>query len=327
MALSDAEGTVLAANPAYCALYGRAPEELIGHSFALIFPEAERAEAMAQYDAVFTAPAPPQSYETRVLRPDGSERVVEARADFLIRDGQRVAMISAIRDVTARKRLDQAQQDFVAMASHDLASPLTVLRARAQLMLRRRSFDEESLHAILEQTTRMDRLITDLRELAQVEGGGLLLHREPVDLVVLGEQAVERTLTLGTGHRVRLEGPAEPVIVAGDADRLSQVLDNLLGNAVKYSDQGGDIVVRVEGTAGQAYLSVADEGPGIPADVLPHLFERFYRGQHADGEGGLGLGLYISRMLVEAHGGRIRVASEPGAGSTFTMTLSRVGGT
>ncbi len=319
MALSDPEGIVLAVNPAYCALYGRASDEFVGQEFAVIFPPEERAGAMAQYRAVFADPDSPRSYEARVQRPDGSERVVEARADFLIREGQRVAMISAIRDVTERKRLDQAQQDFVAMAGHDLASPLTVLRARAQLMLRRQAYDEESLTAILEQTTRMDRLITDLRDLAQVDGG-LALQREPVDLVRLAEAGVERARTLATGHAVRLEAPGAPVVVLGDPDRLGQVLDNLLGNAAKYSSRGGDIVVRVE-AAEEARLSVSDQGPGIPADVLPRLFERFYRGSHASEEAGLGLGLYISRMLVEAHGGRIWAQSTPGAGSTFIAVL------
>ncbi len=321
LALSDPEGIVLAVNPAYCALYDRNPQELIGQSFALIFPEEARADAEAQYRAVFTNPDPPRSYETRVRRPNGSERIVDARADFLVRDGERVAMISAIRDITERKRLEQAQQDFVAMASHDLASPLTVLRARAQLMRRRRAYDEDSLAAILEQTSRMERLIGDLRNLAQVEGGGLSLQREAVDLVALSQAAVERARTLSAGRSVRLEAPAAPVVVAGDRDRLGQVLDNLIGNAVKYSPQGGDIVVRIGMTPGEARLSVADQGPGISADVLPHLFERFYRGQHAAGEGGLGLGLYISRMLVEAHGGSIRAASISGVGSIFTVAL------
>ena len=270
---------------------------------------------MEQYRAVFADPDPPRSYEARVQRPDGTERVVEARADFLEHDGERVAMISAIRDVTERKRLDQAQQDFVAMASHDLGSPLTVLRARAQLLQRRQRYDEESIAAILEQTARMDRLIGDLRELAQVEGGGLSIQREDVDLVALAQEAVERACTLTTRHAVRLEAPDPPIVVAGDRDRLGQVLDNLLGNAVKYSPDGGEILVTVEAVGGQACLRVADQGPGIPADALPHLFERFYRGQPAAGDSGLGLGLYISRMLVEAHGGRIWAASSPARGA------------
>jgi PAS domain S-box-containing protein len=321
LALSDPEGIVLAVNPAYCALYGRASEEVVGRDFAVIFPEAEGAGAMAQYHAVFADPTPPRSYEARIQRPDGTERVVEARADFLERDGARVAMVSAVRDITERKRLDQAQQDFVAMASHDLASPLTVLRARAQLLQRRQRYDEESIAAILEQTTRMDRLIGDLRELAKVESGGLSIHRDTVDLVSLAREAVERARSLTTGHAVGVAASDVPLLVDGDRDRLGQVLDNLLGNAVKYSPGGREVRVTVEAVGEDACLRVADQGPGISADGLPRLFERFYRGQHAAAEAGLGLGLYISRMLVEAHGGRIWVESELGVGSTFTIAL------
>jgi two-component system, OmpR family, sensor histidine kinase VicK len=173
----------------------------------------------------------------------------------------------------------------------------------------------------LEQTARMDRLIGDLRQLAQMEGGGLSIQREDVDLVALAQEAVERARTLATGHAVRLAAPELPIVVAGDRDRLGQVLDNLLGNAVKYSPGGSEVLVTVEVVGGEAWLRVTDQGPGISADTLRHLFERFYRGQPAAGDSGLGLGLYISRMLVEAHGGRIWVESEPEAGSTFTIAL------
>jgi signal transduction histidine kinase len=120
---------------------------------------------------------------------------------------------------------------------------------------------------------------------------------------------------------MRIEAPAVPIIGQWDPDRLGQVLDNLLGNAVKYSPQGGEILVRITSAKGEARLSVADQGPGIPTAVVPHLFERFYRGEHRAGDAGLGLGLYISRMLVNAHGGRIWVASALGSGSTFTVAL------
>jgi PAS domain S-box-containing protein len=321
MALSDPNGIVLDVNPAYCALYGRPPEEFIGHTFARIFPEADRATAIEQYRAVFTNPHPPRTYEARVQRPDGSERMVEARADFLVHDGERIAMISAIRDITERKHLERAQQDFVAMASHDLASPVTVIRARAQLLQRRQRYDETSIAAIIEQTAQMERLIADLRDLVLAEGGGLALQGEPVDLTTVALEAVDRARTLSATHPLRLEGPEMPVVVNGDHGRLGQVLDNLLGNAVKYTPAGGEILVRVEAAAGEARVSVADRGRGIPDDVLPHLFERFYRGRHAAGEAGLGLGLYISRMLVEAHGGRIWAETERGVGSTFIVAL------
>jgi len=321
LALSDPDGVVLDVNPAYCVLYGRAAEEFIGRNFAIIFGDDDQVTAATLYQAIFTAPEPPRSYEARIRRPDGSERVVEARADFLIRDGQRVAMVSAIRDITERKRLDQAQLDFVAMASHDLASPLTVLQARAQLLQRRQRYEEESVKAILDQTARMGRLISDLRELVQVEGGGLSLQLEPADLVLLSQAAIDRARSLTTTHRVRLVDASLPVIVMGDRDRLGQVLDNLIGNAIKYSAPGGEISVHTEIVENEARISVSDQGAGIPPDALPSLFDRFYRGGNSSGEAGLGLGLYITRMLIEAHGGRIWATSKQGVGSTFTVAL------
>ena len=321
MALSDPNGIVLAVNPAYCTLYGLPSEAIIDRSFAVIFPEEERAAAVEQYYAIFRDPDPPPSYEARVRRSDGAERIVEARADFILRDGVRVAMISAIRDITERTRAERVQQDFIAMASHDLLTPITVLRARAQLLQRRQTYDEASVVSILEQTTRMERMITDLRELVQVEGGQLTLQVAPVDLGELAHEAADRVRIQTTGHTMRIETPAVPIVGQWDPDRLGQVLDNLLGNAVKYSPQGREILVRVESAEGEARLSVTDQGPGIPATVVAHLFERFYRGEHHAGGAGLGLGLYISRMLVNAHGGRIWAASAPGGGSTFVVAL------
>jgi two-component system, LuxR family, sensor kinase FixL len=257
----------------------------------------------------------------RVQRFDGTERFVEARADFILHDGERVAMISAIRDITERKRAERAQQDFIAMASHDLLTPVTVLQARLQLLQRRQSYDEASVTSMLEQTTRIERLITDLRELVQVEGGQLTLRVAPVDLGELARHAADRLRFQTTRHTLRIVAPQVPIVGSWDRGRLGQVLDNLLGNAVKYTPEGGEVVIRVESAPGEARLSVADQGPGIPPTVLPHLFERFYRGVHHAGDAGLGLGLYISRMLVEAHGGRIAVTSAPGTGSTFTIAL------
>ena len=323
MALSDPNGIVIAVNPAYCALYGLIPEQAVGQSFAIIFPEEARAASVEQYRAVFTDPDPPPSYESRVQHADGGERFVEARADFLIRDGERIAMISSIRDITERKRAERVQQDFIAMASHDLLTPVTVLRARAQLLQRRQTYDEASITSILEQASRMERLITDLREMVRVEGGRLALRREPVDLGEIAHEALTRARTQRTQHALRIEAPPSPIVGFWDRDRLRQVFDNLIGNAIKYSPQGGEIAIRVEATDAEARVSVDDQGIGIAGDMLPRLFERFYQGQDPGISTGLGLGLYIARMLVESHGGRIWAESEPGQGSTFVIALPR----
>ena len=323
MALSDPDGTVIAVNPAYCALYGLTPEQVVGKSFAIIFPEEARATAVEQYHAVFADPDPPPSYESLVQHADGSERFVEARADFIVRDGERMAMISAIRDITERKRAECMQQDFIAMASHDLLTPVTVLRARAQLLQRRQTYDEASVASILEQASRMERLITDLRELVRLEGGRLSLRRVPVDLGEIVHEALTRARTQGTQHTLQIEAPRVPIVGSWDRDRLGQVLDNLIGNAIKYSPPGSEIAIWVEATDDEGLVQIEDHGIGIAADVLPQLFERFYQGQDFGVSTGLGLGLYIARMLVEAHGGRIWAESEPGQGSTFVISLPR----
>jgi PAS domain S-box-containing protein len=224
-------------------------------------------------------------------------------------------------NITERKHLERLQQDFVAMASHDLSGPVTVLRARAQLLQRRQQYDDASVTAIIEQTQRMERLIEDLRELVRLETGNLDLRRLPVALDHLVQEAIERMRLQAPGHDLRLttQDPAREVCV--DADRIAQVLDNLLGNAVKYSPEGGVITVSVMQPADVVQISITDQGPGIAPDAIPHLFDRFYRATAREVTGGLGLGLYIARTVVTAHGGQIWVESTPGVGSTFSFTL------
>ncbi len=235
--------------------------------------------------------------------------------------GHMVGIGVIARDVSARKRLERAQEDFLAMASHDLKSPVTVLRGRAQLMRRRKRYDEATVDAILEQARRIERLVTDLQAVVQLEAGTTALRRMPTDLGRLAHDAIDRIRPQARSHRLRLVVPDKPIVGQWDPDRLGQVLDNLLGNAVKYSARGEEVTVQVEASDGETCLQVRDRGAGIPPEVLPRLFERFYRADHTGGSSGLGLGLYISRMLVEAHGGRIWAESTPGEGSTFTVVL------
>ncbi|MBA2755665.1 MAG: PAS domain S-box protein, partial [Chloroflexia bacterium] len=259
--------------------------------------------------------------EMELRRKDGSTVPVDARATVVdLPEGP--VYLSTVRDISDRKRTERLRRDFLAMVGHDLRGPLTTLRGRVQLLQRRGTYHEPTVAAIFAQTQRMGRLIDDLADLVRFEAGPPELRRAPVDLVALVRAEAEAANPAGDAERIQIIAPEGTILGNWDADRLGQVLQNLLGNAVKYAPGDNRVTVQVEADAAEARVGVTDQGPGIPPEHLARLFERFYRAD-ATGAGGLGLGLYISRMLVEAHGGRIWAKSEPGQGSTFTFVLPR----
>jgi signal transduction histidine kinase len=215
--------------------------------------------------------------------------------------------------------MEAAQRDFLAMVSHDLRSPLAVIRASAQLLQRRGEYREATIATVLEYADRMARLIDDLADVVRLEEGHLPLQRERLDLVVLARACATAVEQQSATHVVRVEASSSTICGMWDRVRLGQVLENLIGNALKHGAEEGEVVVRVEDREVEALVSVRDSGPGIDPEHVPHLFDRFYRANTRSS--GLGLGLYISRILVEAHGGRICVESRPGQGSTFTIRL------
>lgn len=217
----------------------------------------------------------------------------------------------------------RTRDEFISLISHELRNPLASIRGFAQLMRRRAQFDAGAIETILEQTRQMDRLIGDLLDVARLEARSLDLRAEPLDLMALIREATEEAQGASDSHQVRLEAPDGPLQGVWDPDRLRQILRNLLGNAIKYSPGGGEVLVRVSQRDDEAVIEVRDHGLGIPPGQLVGLFQPFSRvGIAAATVKGLGLGLYITRQLVEAHGGRIWAESEgEGRGSTFTFTL------
>jgi signal transduction histidine kinase len=209
------------------------------------------------------------------------------------------------------------------MVTHDLRSPLTSIRGLAQLMQRRGTHRPDLVQQIIEQSDRMQALLADLLDVERMEAGQLPMARTAVDLAAVVGACVRRAIALGSGHAIEFAAPDEPVVGWWDRQRLEQIAENLLANALKYTPKGGHERVSVRRSDGFAILSVRDTGIGMPPEALPHVFDRFYRVDH-DGSrspSGIGLGLYITRMLVEAKGGTITVASEPGLGSEFTVQL------
>jgi heavy metal sensor kinase len=230
------------------------------------------------------------------------------------------------------ERLEQlftSQQRFLADVSHELRTPLTVIKGNVDLMRRMKQIDDESLTSIDQEAGRLTRLVGGLLLLAQAESGKLSLSMRPVQLdALLVEVFQEMRVLAGSKVHVHLK-EIDQLQVNGDRDRLKQVLLNLVSNAIQYTPQDGDVFVSLARAGDQARLTVRDTGPGIPAEDLPHIFERFYRAEKSrtrSRASGFGLGLSIAHWIVEHHGGRIEVESKDGKGTMFVIWLPLEGG-
>jgi PAS domain S-box-containing protein len=259
--------------------------------------------------------------DLEVRRKDGTTAPVEAWATTVaLATGP--AYVSVLRDISARRALERLQREFIIMVTHELRTPLTALQGYAQLLQRRPQAAERAADAIVTQVRHLNRMIGDLLDVSRAAAGQLELRRTTVDLTALARATVEQLQTTSAAHSLWLTAPDRPLLGTWDRDRIAQVLQNLIGNAIKYAPNGGEVRVEVEDLGDAAQVSVSDQGIGIAPDELPHLFDRFYRASSTTtGAQGLGLGLYISHSLVVAHGGRIWVESEVGRGSTFRFTL------
>jgi len=217
-----------------------------------------------------------------------------------------------------------SQQRLLADVSHELRTPLTVIKGNVDLMRRMKKLDDESMISIDQEAGRLTRLVGGLLLLAQAETGKLALNLKRVELdLLLTEVFQEMSILAGSKVHLRLN-EIDQAYVNGDRDRLKQVFINLVANAIQYTPQGGDVFLSLETIGGQARLIVRDTGPGIPAEDLPHIFERFYRAEKSRTRRettGFGLGLSIANWIVERHGGRIEVNSQEGKGTTFAIWL------
>ncbi|HSY47290.1 MAG TPA: ATP-binding protein [Thermoanaerobaculia bacterium] len=233
--------------------------------------------------------------------------------------------------VDARRKvedLSRLKDEFLSIASHELRTPVTSIKGYTQLaktLIRENDLrtSEEYLDIALDQIDRMSRLILELLDVSRIETGRLEIRREPISWTTFVSDVVHRHHIALSERRFQLSLPVGHKRVLGDRDRLEQVLGNLMENAVKYSPDGSEILVSVEDRGDQVVTSVADRGIGIPTDELGQVFERFHRGRHVSSTnyGGLGLGLYITKQIVERHGGAIWVDSREGQGTTFSFSL------
>jgi signal transduction histidine kinase len=256
----------------------------------------------------------------RVAEGDFSTRVVEKGPPEVL------SLTEAFNSMASRLQInDQQRRALLADISHELRTPLTIIQGNLEGVLDGLyPPDETRLRSILEETQVLSRLIDDLRTLALAESGTLILRREPADLKVLVQEIVAgyQAQSDAAGVRVEMSLPEGELVLDVDPERIRQVISNLMNNALRYSPRNGLVKIslsRSVSTSGkQAVISVADNGSGIATEDLPHIFDRFYKSNDSHG---MGLGLFIAKYIVEAHGGEIKAGSDAGQGTTISFSL------
>jgi len=251
-------------------------------------------------------------------------------------DGSCDKVLGVATDITARKRAEEAlreahqrKDEFLATLSHELRNPLAAITSATSVIRRRLATGqdvERPLEVLERQIRNSARLLDDLLDVARITRGVMQLKKEPVLIEGVVRSAIESQAALieSAGHALTIELPPEPVIVDADPTRLEQIVSNLLNNAAKYTPAGGRIVVAVERRWGEVAIRVKDSGNGIPAALLPRVFDLFVQAEQslARSQGGLGLGLTLVRKLAELHGGTVEAHSDgPGKGSEFVVRL------
>jgi PAS domain S-box-containing protein len=270
----------------------------------------------------------PGREENLIYRPDGSKVPVLANAaPVRTPDGKIVGAVVVIQDISAIKELERVREEWTSVIAHDLRQPVTVISGYAGLVAKDIPPSLPRVQArvghILSSSSQLNRMIEDLLDVSRLESRRLQLRRQTTDLPLLIRDVVDRAAEQTKGHDVSVTLRGSIPVLELDPGRIEQVLVNLLSNAAKYGDEGTPIAVEVEDRKTDVLVSVSNQGPGIKPDELRSLFTRFYRTQAAQSGSrpGIGLGLYISKGLVEAHGGRMWAESTPGKTTTFHFTL------
>jgi PAS domain S-box-containing protein len=345
MIMADPRGAIVLANALAEQLLGYAPNEMIGMAVEQLVPERFRGDHL-EYRAKYLTSARQRPMgagrDLYAVRKDGSEVPVEiGLSPIHTLDG--IFVISTVTDITERKRAvemesqarraaeeaNRAKDEFLAMLSHELRNPLNAILGWTGILKRGEMPLESASHAIevIERNARVEaQLVESLLDLSRITAGKFKLDSERVDLSAVLQTVVDsqRPAADAKGITLNLTAPSGSVVLVGDSGRLEQIFSNLLTNAIKFTSRGGQVQVQLTRTGSQTQVQIVDDGEGIHADFIPHIFDRFRQAESAKGRahGGLGLGLAIVRELVHAHGGAIVAESQgKGKGSTFTVTL------
>ncbi len=320
--LLDRNRKIYLANRAFKNLFGL-KIELRGKTVM----EALRVHELAEL--VERAEAEKQVLDYELKLPDLSERWLQVNAAIISNSaGEREGTILVFHDLTRLKQLERTRQEFVANVSHELRTPLSLIKGYVETLLDGARNDpaiaERFLKIIERNTQRLDLLIQDLLTISALESERIKLNLQPVELRSLVEKIFTDLKPPADNKNIELVSQLPELTATADVNRLEQVLANLVDNAIKYGRAQGKVVVGGKKLdAGRLEIFVQDDGPGIPAESLDRVFERFYRVDKARSrdQGGTGLGLSIVKHIVQAHGGEVWVKSELGKGATFCFTL------
>lgn len=333
--LLDRDSSVTYASPSVERVLGFAPVDLLGRQLLDLIHAEDRSLVSVALQRVLGAAANTGSAEYRVRRGHDSWRVVESTISNLLDEPSVDGIVFNSRDITDRKQLeadvaaaqevDRLKSEFVALASHELRTPMTGIYGFASLLASSDVLaDQERGWAtrIVSESDRLTGIISDMLSLSKIEFGGLEFERESIELTALVREIVD-SLQLGELHQLGFEFDG-PVVVEGDRGKLGQVISNLVDNAIKYSPTGGAVRVSVHVRADQAELTISDQGVGIPPDEIPKLFTRFHRIRRPELENirSTGLGLYLVKQLVTGMDGQVEVESTEGVGSRFLVRLA-----
>jgi len=240
-------------------------------------------------------------------------------------DGQVASYLGTLQDITERSEQERRKDEFLSVASHELRSPLTPLTGFLQMIRRQArsgAVDEDLVRRSEEQVTRLARLIDDLLDMTRIETGRMFLQKKRVGLPGLIERVVDTWATHPKDVTVLYDFDTDSDLVAHvDPGRIDQLITNVIDNAVKHSKAGAGVRIQAHASGAWAVIRVEDHGDGIPEEDLKHLFDRFYQGRPGHHSGSMGLGLYISKQIVEQHGGEIEIESEVGVGTTVEIRL------
>jgi PAS domain S-box-containing protein len=331
----DPDGRYTYSSPTVEKILGYTPAEVLGkHFYDMMSPE-DKERVKKEMLGIVAKTEPFRELIFKSLHKDG--RIVwlsTSGVPLLDEKGNLVGFRGAVTDITERKKaeealreLDRMKSEFISDISHELRTPLHSIKGFGKLILDGKvpdpNIQREFLTIIENQSNRLDKLVSNLLDASRLESGRFSIHKQRMFIAGPIHETVEtvRGVAGGRGITIKEDIPETLPKVDADKERLEQVMFNLIGNAVKFSNDDSEVMVRAEAREHELLVQIIDHGIGIPKDAIPHLFQRFYRVEASASISGSGLGLYISRQIIEAHGGRIWVESEARKGSTFSFTL------